>query len=267
MPTPPSYQKVNPADQPILFIALKSPTLPLYRLNEYAETLMAQRISMVSGVAQVQIYGAQKYAVRIQLDPRALASRGIGIDQVASAVAANNVNLPTGILWGREKAFTVKATGQLNAADEYRPIVVAYRNGAPVRLQDLGSVFDSVQNDKVAAWFNDSRCILLAIQRQPGTNTVQVSNAVKDLLPSFKNQLPASAELHILFDKAEPIQESVNDVQVHAAADPLPRHPGHFPLPAQRLGHGDPEPRPARCRWWARSRSWRCSASTSTTSR
>lgn len=213
MPTPPSYQKVNPADQPILFIALKSPTLPLYKLNEYAETLMAQRISMVNGVAQVQVYGAQKYAVRIQLNPQALAARGIGIDQVATAVTNNNVNLPTGTLWGREKTFTVKATGQLDDAAQFRPIIVAYRNGAPVRLQDLGSVFDSVQNDKVAAWFNDSRCILLAIQRQPGTNTVQVSKAVKALLPSFKNQIPASASLSILFDKAEPIQASVNDVQ------------------------------------------------------
>jgi hydrophobic/amphiphilic exporter-1 (mainly G- bacteria), HAE1 family len=213
MPTPPSYQKVNPADQPILFIALKSPTLPLYQLNEYAETLMAQRISMVNGVAQVQVFGAQKYAVRIQLDPQAMAARGIGIDQVVTAVSANNVNMPTGTLWGSEKAFTVKATGQLNDAAQFRPIIVAYRNGAPVRLQDLGNVMDSVQNDRVAAWFNDSRCILLAIQRQPGTNTVQVSKAVKALLPSFKNQIPASASLYILFDKAEPIQASVNDVQ------------------------------------------------------
>ena len=213
MPAPPSYQKVNPAQQPILFIALTSPTLPLFQLNEYAENLMAQRISMVSGVAQVQVYGAQKYAVRIQLDPHAVASRGIGIDQVMSAVAANNVNLPTGTLWGHEKTFTVTATGQLNSADKFRSIVVAYRNGAPVRLQDLGKVFDSVQNNRVAAWFNDSRCIMLAIQRQPGTNTVKVSNAVKALLPSFKNQIPASASLHILFDKAVPIQASVRDVK------------------------------------------------------
>ena len=214
MPTPPSYQKVNPADQPILFIALTSPTLPLYRLNEYAETLMAQRISMVNGVAQVQVYGSQKYAVRVQLDPHALASRGIGIDQVSSAVASNNVNLPSGTLLGREKAFIVQASGQLNNAAQFRSIVVAYRNGAPVRLQDLGNVIDSVQNDRVAAWFNDTRCLLLAIQRQPGTNTVEVSNTVKKLLPSFRNQLPASATIHILFDKAEPIQQSVNDVKI-----------------------------------------------------
>jgi HAE1 family hydrophobic/amphiphilic exporter-1 len=213
MPTPPSYRKVNPADQPILFIALQSPTLSLYALNEYAETAIAQRISMVNGVAQVQIYGAQRYAVRIQLDPYALASKGIGIDQVTSAITANNVNLPTGTLWGQEKTYTIKATGQLNTASEYRPIVVAYRDGAPVRLQDLGHVFDSVQNDKIAAWFNDSRCVLLAIQRQPGTNTVKVSNAIKALLSDIQKQLPASANLHILFDKAEPIQASVDDVR------------------------------------------------------
>ncbi|MDM7926625.1 MAG: efflux RND transporter permease subunit [bacterium] len=213
MPTPPSYRKVNPADQPILFVALRSSSLPLYTLNEYAETHFAQRVSMVSGVAQVMIFGAQRYAVRIQVDPRALASRGIGIDQITSAVSANNVNLPTGILWGREKTFTVKADGQLNTADRYRPIVVAYRNGAPVRLGDLGRVFDSVQNDKVAAWFGDERCILLAIQRQPGTNTVAVSKAVQALLPGIREKLPASAEMSILFDKAEPIQASVNDVK------------------------------------------------------
>jgi HAE1 family hydrophobic/amphiphilic exporter-1 len=213
MPTPPSYQKVNPADQPIIFIALTSPTLPLYSLNEYAETMIAQRLSMVSGVAQVMIYGSQKYAVRVQLDPQAMASRSIGIDQVVSSISGNNVNLPTGILWGTDKALTVKASGQLNSAEQFRPIVVAYRNGAPVRLRDLGNVIDSVQNNRVAAWFNDSRCILLAIQRQPGTNTVEVANGVKNLLSSIQEQLPASASLNILFDKSEPIEESVNDVK------------------------------------------------------
>ncbi len=213
MPSPPSYQKVNPAASPILFIALTSPTLPLYQLNEYADNIMAQRISMVSGVAQVQVFGAQKYAVRIQLNPLALASRGIGIDQVTSAVSSSNVNMPTGTLWGREKAFTVKATGQLSSADQYRSVVVAYRNGAPVRLGDLGRVFDSVQNDRVAAWFNDDRSVMLAIQRQPGTNTVRVADAVKALLPSFQSQMPASVSYHILFDKAEPIKASVHDVK------------------------------------------------------
>ena len=213
MPTPPSYQKVNPADQPIMFIALTSPTLPLYTINEYAETMIAQRLSMVSGVAQVMIYGSQKYAVRVQLDPQALSARGIGIDEVVTSIASNNVNLPTGVLWGADKAYTVKANGQLNNAEQFRPIVVAYRNGAPVRLQDLGHVFDGVQNNKVAAWFNDSRCILLAIQRQPGTNTVEVAGGVKMLLTRLQDQLPAAASLQILFDKSEPIEESVNDVE------------------------------------------------------
>jgi len=213
MPSPPSYRKANPAASPILFIALTSPTLPLYQLDDYTETIMAQRISMVSGVAQVQVFGAQTYAVRIQLNPLALAARGIGIDQVTNAVSASNVSLPTGTLWGQEKAFTVKASGQLNTADQYRSIVVAYKDGAPVRLADLGKVFDSVQNDRVAAWFNNERCVMLAIQRQPGTNTVKVSDAVKALLPSFESQMPASVSFHILFDKAQSIKASVRDVK------------------------------------------------------
>src|SRR5512136_1410997 len=153
MPAPPSYQKVNPADQPILYVSLSSPTLPLSDVDEYAETLIAQRISMVSGVAQVQVYGSQKYAVRAQLDPRALATRQIGIDEVAGALASGNVNLPTGTLYGEHQAFTIQATGQLYSAAAYRPLVVAYRNGAPVRLQELGQVIDNVENDKVANWF------------------------------------------------------------------------------------------------------------------
>jgi HAE1 family hydrophobic/amphiphilic exporter-1 len=213
MPTPPSYQKVNPADQPILFIALQTSTLPLSQLTEYADTLMGRRISMINGVALVNVYGSQKYAVRIQLDPNALVSRGISLSQVEDAVSASNANLPTGTLWGPEKSYTVMASGQLNTAAQYRPIIVAYRNGAPVRLQDLGNVFDSVQDNRTAAWFNNSRCIMLAIQRQPGTNTVEVCNAVKALLPSFKDQLPSSVSINILFDKSVPIQNSVNDVK------------------------------------------------------
>ncbi len=213
MPAPPSYQKVNPADQPILFIVLTSPTLPLYTLNELADIQLAQRISMVSGIAQVMVFGAQKYAVRVQVDPRELASRSIGIDEVVSSITTSNVNLPTGILWGAEKAFTVKATGQLDNAAMFRRVVVSYRNGAPVRLQDLANVYDGVQNNRVAAWFNDDRCILLAIQRQPGINTVEVVRNVRRLLPRIQEQLPASAQVHILFDKSEPIQESVNDVK------------------------------------------------------
>jgi HAE1 family hydrophobic/amphiphilic exporter-1 len=213
MPFPPSYQKVNPADQPILFMALTSPTLPLYKLDEYGTIVMAQRISTIAGVAQVQVFGSQKYAVRVKLDPRAMATRGIGIDDVSRAIRASNVNLPTGVLYGPDKAYTVRAEGQLTQAAAYRPIIVSYQNGKPVRLEELGRIVDGVENDKTAAWFVDQRAVVMAVQRQPGTNTVEVARAVRALLPTFRAQLPASVSLHVLFDRSEPIQESVNDVK------------------------------------------------------
>ena len=213
MPTPPSYQKVNPADQPILFLAVTSPTLPLSTIDEYAETLMSQRISMVSGVAQVSVYGAQKYAVRIQVDPRELASRGLGIDEVADAVDRLNVNLPTGAMQGPARALTVQANGQLVDANAYRPAIVAWRNGSPVRLEDLGRVQDSVENDKAAAWYTGQRGIVLALQRQPGTNTMAVVDRVKQLLPEFQKEMPASISIDTLYDRSESIRASVGDVQ------------------------------------------------------
>ncbi len=217
LPNPPSYRKVNPADQPVLYLALSSPILPLSTVDEYAETLMAQRISMVSGVAQVMVYGAQKYAVRIQLNPNALSSLGIGIDEVEKAVENGNVNIPTGTLYGKNQAFTVQATGQLYNAASYRPLIVAYRNGSPVRLQELGRVIDSVENDKIASWYNNksqaSRAIVLAIQRQPGTNTVEVVNSIKDLLTTFRAQMPAGVTLNILYDRSESINDSIADVK------------------------------------------------------
>src|SRR5438128_9601488 len=167
MPTPPSFQKVNPADQPVLYMALSSPTLPLYTVDEYAQTNLAQRISTINGVAQVTVFGSQKYAVRVQVDPRALAARGIGIDEVAQAIAAANVNKPTGTLYGAHQAMNVMATGQLQDAAAFRPLIVAYRNGSPARLEELGRVIDGVQTDQVASWYNDERAVILAIQRQP----------------------------------------------------------------------------------------------------
>ena len=154
MPSPPTFRKMNPADMPVLMMCLTSPTMPLSAVDEYGETMMAQRISMINGVAQVNVYGAQKFAVRVQLDPSLLASRGVGIDEVENALLAQNVNMPTGTLWGPRQAFTVQATGQLSNAAQYRPLIVAYRNGSPVRLEELGRVIDSVENDKVAAWYN-----------------------------------------------------------------------------------------------------------------
>ncbi|MBI4776729.1 MAG: efflux RND transporter permease subunit [Deltaproteobacteria bacterium] len=217
MPSPPSYQKVNPAAQPILYLALTSSTLPLSTLDEYGETILAQRISMVSGVAQVLVYGSQKYAVRIQVNPNSLANKGIGLDEVALAVGEGNVNLPTGTLYGPHVAYTVQATGQLEDAAAFRPLIVAYRNGGPVRLEDLGVVLDSVENDKTAAWYVDAahndRSIILAIQRQPGTNTVQVAGAVRGLISTLEKQIPASVSLYVLYDRSESIRDSVRDVQ------------------------------------------------------
>ena len=217
MPTPPSFRKVNPADQPVIYLALSSPTLPLYTVNEYADTFIAQRISMISGVAQVQVYGSQKYAVRAQVDPKALAARQIGIEEIANALAHGNVNLPTGTLDGTHQAYTIQAAGQLYNAAAYRPLIVAYRNGSPVRLQELGTVIDDVEENKVASWFNVSdrttRAVVLAVQRQPGTNTIEVVDGIKELLPVFRAQMPASVDLDVLYDRTNSIRGSVAEVK------------------------------------------------------
>jgi len=213
MTTPPSYRKVNPADQPILYIALSSKVLPLSTVDKYAETQLAQRLSMVDGVAQVNVYGSQKYAVRVQVDPQSLSAKGIGIDEVADAIAKGNSNVPTGTLYGNQQNATIESTGQLNDAEAYRSLTVAYRNGAPVQLGELGQVIDSVENDKVATWYNGTRAIVLAIQRQPSTNTVEIVQQIKKILPSFQKQIPAGIKMEILFDRSQPIKESVDDVQ------------------------------------------------------
>ena len=213
MSTPPAFQKVNPADAPIFYIFLTSSTLPMSTVDEYAQTLLAQRISTINGVAQVQVIGSQKFAVRVQIDPRALASRGIGIDEVADAIAHQNTNLPTGILYGAQRAWTVESNGQLPNAATFGPMVVTYRNGAPVRLSEIGRVIDSVQNDKLAAWFNDTRGVLLAIQRQPGTNTIEIVDSIKRLLPTFRAQAPAGLSIEIMYDRSESVRASVEDVQ------------------------------------------------------
>jgi len=175
--------------------------------------MLAQRISMVNGVAQVSVYGSQQYAVRIQVDPNKLAAYGLGIDQVEQAVEQGNVNQPLGILYGKHQAFTIQASGQLNNAADFRPLIVAYHNGNPVRLQELGHVLDSVQNNKTAAWYNNTRGIVLAIQRQPGANTVAVVDNIRKLLPQFRNQIPAAVNLDILFDRSQSIRASVADVE------------------------------------------------------
>jgi HAE1 family hydrophobic/amphiphilic exporter-1 len=213
MPSPPSYQKVNPADQPVLFLTLSSDTMPLSLVDQYAESVLAQRLSMVSGVAGVNVFGAQKFAVRIDVDPTQLAARQIGIDQVAQAVASANVNRPTGTLYGPQRNFVVQTSGQLMLAEEYRPIPVAYRNGSPVRLSEVANVYDGVENPRNASWFNGTPTIYLAIARQPGTNTVQVVDAIKALLPELQAQLPAALQLAIRSDRSVSIRESVHDVK------------------------------------------------------
>jgi HAE1 family hydrophobic/amphiphilic exporter-1 len=231
MTTPPSYRKVNPADQPILYLSLSSELLPLSTIDKYAETQLAQRLSMIEGVAQVNVFGSQKYAVRALVDPNSLSAKGIGIDEVADAINKGNANLPTGNLYGNQQNLTIESNGQLQTAEAYRNLVVAYRNNAPVHLGDVGDVVDSVENDKVASWyfsrslrsgdtqkavagnFPGRRAIVLAVQKQPGTNTVQTVEAIKKILPNFQKQLPAAITMEVLFDRSQPIKESIDDVQ------------------------------------------------------
>jgi hydrophobic/amphiphilic exporter-1 (mainly G- bacteria), HAE1 family len=213
MPHPPSYQKANPADQPVLYLSLTSDTLPLYTVDEYAETILAQRISMASGVSSVQVYGAQKYAVRVQVNPDEMAARGIGFDDVMQAIQRSNVNLPTGKLYGDKQAFTVQSSGELTRAAAYRPLVVAYKNGVPIRLEQLANVIDGVEDDHAVAWFQGVRGMILAVQRQPGTNTVEVVDNIKALLPQFRAEIPPAVKLNIAFDASESIRGSIHDVE------------------------------------------------------
>jgi HAE1 family hydrophobic/amphiphilic exporter-1 len=217
MPTPPVFTKVNPADQPILYLVVTSSTMPPWTLDEYAETRIAQRISQVSGVAQVQVLGGQKYAMHAQLDPHALAARQIGINEVEAALRNWNVNVPTGSIIGPHQVFTLQASGQLMNADEYRNQIISYRNNSPVRLEQLGTIVDGVEDQRTGSWYYagdiKQSAITLGIQRQPGTNTIAVSDAVKALLPQFRAELPASVHMDMLYDRSDSIRESYRDVQ------------------------------------------------------
>jgi HAE1 family hydrophobic/amphiphilic exporter-1 len=212
MPAPPSYSKANPAEQPIFYLVVSSNTVPMYTVDEYADTTIAQRLSMVSGVSQVEVYGSP-YAVRVQVDPDSLAARNIGIDEVQKAVQQSNVNLPTGRLYGARQAFTVQSSGQLTNAAAYRPLIVAYRNGTPIRLDQVGQVIDSVANDKVASWYNDKLGIMLGIHRQPGTNTVEVARSISNLLPELRKEIPPAVKMEVAYDASLAINRSINDVE------------------------------------------------------
>jgi HAE1 family hydrophobic/amphiphilic exporter-1 len=213
MRAPPYFRKVNPAEQPIFYLILSSDILPLSTVAEYAENQLAQSLSQITGVAQVLVFGSQQYAIRVQLNPEILAARGLSFDVVSKAIQDANVNLPTGSLNNDTQRADIKIAGQLDNAAAFRPLIVSYQNGAPVRLQELGNVIDSVVNNQQASWYNNSRTIMLAIQRQPGTNTIQVIDQIRQLIPKFSEQLPAAIAMNVLFDRSQSIRASVKDVQ------------------------------------------------------
>jgi hydrophobic/amphiphilic exporter-1 (mainly G- bacteria), HAE1 family len=213
MPNPPQVQKVNPADQAILFMGLNSATVSPTVVADIADTIIAPRISQVAGVALVNVVGSAKYAVRIQLDPNKLAAKGIGLDEVQASVTQHNANLPSGTLWGSSQAYTVQANGQVMDAAGYRALIVAYRNGNPVRLDEVGDVLDGVQQDKNFAWIGNHRSVMIQIQRQPGTNTVEVVDHIKALFPEFERQLPPAVQLEVVYDRSISIRQSVDDVK------------------------------------------------------
>ena len=214
MPSPPTLRKVNPADAPIMFLAMQSDSMPLYELDKYAENLLARQLSTLSGVAQVNVQGSQIFAVRLQVDPAQLAARSIGIDQVASAVQQANVNVATGTLNGPNQATLVHVNGQLMNAEAWKHQIIAWRNGAPVRFADIGTAIDSVENNRTATRLNGKRAIVLSIQRQPGSNTIQIVDEINHIIPRFQQSLPSSVKLSTIYDRSQSIRASVADVQV-----------------------------------------------------
>ena len=213
MTTPPSFRKVNPGDFPVLYVSMRSDTMPLSAVDDYAETVLAPTLSQLTGVAQVLVYGAQKFAVRVQVDPAAAAARNIPLDDIRTVVAKANSSTPVGTLQGPREGVTLLATGAMLKAADYRDVIVAYRNGAPVKLNEVARVIDSVENDLVASFFNDSRAIVLAIQRQPDANTVEVVDGVREKLPAMRAQIPPAIEMQPLIDRSTSIRAAVTDVQ------------------------------------------------------
>src|SRR5476651_2588367 len=210
MTTPPSFRKVNPGDFPVLYVSMRSDTIPLSTIDDYAETVVAPQLSQLPGVAQVQVYGAQKFAVRVQVDPVQAAARNISLDDVRNVVAKTNSSTPVGTLSGPKQSVTLTATSAIEHAADYRNVVVAYRNGAPIKLNEIARVIDSVENDKVATWYNDARAVVLAIQRQPDANTVAVVDMVRDKLPTMRAQVPPSVQMAPLFDRSISIRARAN---------------------------------------------------------
>src|SRR3990167_2672282 len=213
MPDPPTIKKVNPADAPVLYLALTANNLPLTTVDNYAENFIAPRLSMIEGVAQVNVYGAQQYAVRINLNPSALTNRGLSIDSVANAIQNLSVNQPTGILQSSGYYRLIKVDAQLSTAKQFGNAIIATQNGAPVRLKDLVIVRNSVANDQAATWYNNKRAIVLAVQRQPGANTVSMVKSILQVLPTLTTDLPGGANLQVVYNNAQFIEDSIKDVQ------------------------------------------------------
>ena len=214
MTTPPSFRKVNPGDFAVLVISANSQTLPLSKVSEYAETGIGQQISQLAGVAQVEIYGSQKFAIRVQVDPVAAAARNISLDEIRRVIASTNSNSPVGVLYGQQQNVTLAATAAMRTAEEYRNVIVAWRNGAPVRLEEVAEVIESVENNRQATWFNENRAVMLGVNKQPGSNAVAVVDAVRERLPAYREGLPPSVQLDVLNDRSVSVRESVEDVQI-----------------------------------------------------
>ena len=214
MTTPPSFRKVNPGDFAVLVISVNSQTLPLSKVNEFAETQMAPQISQLPGVAQVEVYGSQKFAIRVQVDPVAAAARNISLDEIRRVIASTNSNSPVGTLYGPRQNVTLSATAAMRTAEEYKQVIVAYRNGAPVRLHEIADVVESVENNRQATWFNDNRAVMLGVLRQPGSNAVAVVDAVRERMPLYEAAVPASVNLQVINDRSISVRESVEDVQI-----------------------------------------------------
>src|SRR5262245_41011771 len=213
MTTPPSFRKVNPGDYAVVVLSANSATLPLSKVNEYIETKLGQQISQLPGVAQADVYGSQKFAIRVQVDPVAAAARNISLDDVRQVIARTNSNSPVGTIYTPRQNITLSATQAMRTAAEYRQVVVAWRNGAPVRLHEIADVIEHVENPRQATWFNDNRAVMIGVLRQPGSNAVAVVDEVRERLPQYRSQMPPSVNLEVLFDRSISVRESVEDVQ------------------------------------------------------
>src|SRR6267154_1712207 len=213
MTIPPSFRKVNPADFPVLFVVLGSSTLPLSAVNEYGDITIGQTVSQIPGVAQVSVYGAQKFAIRVQADPEAAAARGLSLEDIRTAVSRANSSTPVGTLNGPKQDVALQASGQMDKAADYHQIVVAFKNGSPIKLDEVARIYDSVENDKIASWLNGDRSIVLGIQKQPDANTVAVVDSILAKLPALRAQIPPSVAISVLMDRSISIRQAVSDVE------------------------------------------------------